>query len=46
VLAGEIKGVILKGGRGALGYERPLMGIKSVFRIRWSIIFPPVLNGL
>ena len=41
----KIKGVILKGGEGPLGYG-PLMGVKSVLKIRWAIIFPPVSNGL
>ncbi len=39
------KGVILKGGEGPLGYGAPHGG-KSVLRIRWAIIFPPVLKGL
>ncbi len=42
----KIKEVILKGGEGPWGMRGPSWGIKSVLRIRWSIIFPPVLNGL
>jgi len=41
----KIKGAILKGGgEGPWGREAP-HGVKSVLRIRWAIIFPPVLNG-
>ena len=39
----KIKGAILKGERGLGVWEAP-HGVKNILRIRWAIIFPPVLQ--